>query len=258
MLISIITINYDNLEGLKKTMSSVLEQTYANIEYIVIDGGSNDGSKTYIESYHKEIYYWISEEDKGIYNAMNKGIDKATGDYILFLNSGDWLDGANIIELIQPSEFFEDIISCGLQVIGDKIDYVKVVPDAVGFAFMFTGTLPHQSTFIKRSLFKTVGHYDENLKLVSDWKFFLLSICKFKASFRYIPTVLSSYNRYGVSSLEENSYLMRMERKGVLIEEFEPFYNDFKELTASSKKLSSLRKSSWIHLLLRIRAINKF
>ncbi|MGK0307850.1 MAG: glycosyltransferase involved in cell wall biosynthesis, partial [Urechidicola sp.] len=91
MLISIITINYNDAVGLKKTMASVLEQTYEDIEYIVIDGGSTDGSKAYIELYHKDLAYWVSEPDQGIYHAMNKGIDQATGDYLLFLNSGDWL-----------------------------------------------------------------------------------------------------------------------------------------------------------------------
>ena len=86
MKISIITINYQNLEGLKKTVQSVINQTYSNIEYIVIDGNSEDGTKEFLESQDSNIEYWISEPDKGIYNAMNKGILKAKGDYLLFLN----------------------------------------------------------------------------------------------------------------------------------------------------------------------------
>lgn len=91
MKISIITINFNNKDGIEKTISSVVAQTYKDIQYIIIDGDSTDGSVEVIKKYHEDIDYWISEPDKGIYDAMNKGILKATGDYVLFLNSGDYL-----------------------------------------------------------------------------------------------------------------------------------------------------------------------
>lgn len=258
MKITVITINYNNLKGLKKTMSSVLEQTYANIEYIVIDGGSNDGSKAYIESFHKEIYYWISEDDNGIYNAMNKGLDKATGEYVLFLNSGDWLEGVNIIESIQPSEFIEDIISCGIHIIGDNIDYVKQAPKEIRFSFLFNNSLPHPATFIKRNILLKLGGYDENLKIVSDWKFFILAICKHGATYKNIPIVLSNFNLFGRSSIKKNSDLLQNERQTILIEEFGPYYKDLEEITNLRGRLSALRKSGWIKILIKFRRINKF
>lgn len=258
MLISIVTINYNDLNGLKKTMESVLGQSYQQIEYIIIDGGSTDGSAAYIESQQASLDYWISERDAGIYNAMNKGIDKATGDYILFLNSGDCLESSEVIAFLKPSEFSHDLITYGLHIVGNGIDYVRRIPDNIGFAFMFKNSLPHQSTFIKRSLFKRIGKYDENLKFVSDWKFFILAICKFNAKFLNKPTVLSNYNLYGFSSLQENSKLLRLERKTVLMEEFGPFYEDFKELTKYSGKISVLRKSRWIKALIKVHLINKF
>ena len=91
MKLSIITINYNNLAGLQKTIESVVSQTFRDFEWIVIDGGSVDGSRELIERYANSFSYWVSEPDKGIYNAMNKGIVVAKGDYLLFLNSGDWL-----------------------------------------------------------------------------------------------------------------------------------------------------------------------
>ena len=100
MLLSIITINYNDKEGLARTMNSVLSQTYTDFEYIVIDGGSNDGSKTIIEQHQDQLGYWVSEPDSGIYNAMNKGIAKANGEYILFLNSGDVLIDDTIIKYV--------------------------------------------------------------------------------------------------------------------------------------------------------------
>ncbi|MGB8703989.1 MAG: glycosyltransferase, partial [Gillisia sp.] len=99
-LLSIITVNLNNLEGLKRTMQSVFEQTWQEFEYIVIDGGSSDGSKEYIEANSAKIDHWVSEPDKGIYNGMNKGIKVANGEYLLFLNSGDELSRRNILQII--------------------------------------------------------------------------------------------------------------------------------------------------------------
>ena len=89
MKYSIITVNYNNKEGLRKTIESVISQTFRDFEYIVIDGGSSDGSAELLKEYSDKITYWVSEPDKGIYNGMNKGIAKATGDYLNFMNSGD-------------------------------------------------------------------------------------------------------------------------------------------------------------------------
>ena len=108
MKISIITVNYNDKDGLEKTIKSVLNQENTVFEYLVIDGNSADGSKDVIEKYKDKIDYWVSEPDSGIYNAMNKGILAATGDYLLFLNSGDWLyendSIANVDKLILESK----------------------------------------------------------------------------------------------------------------------------------------------------------
>lgn len=96
--LSIITVNLNNREGLRKTIESVICQSFSDYEYIIIDGGSTDGSKELIELYQNKVTYWISETDKGIYNAMNKGIKTGKGDYCLFLNSGDWLVNSTVIE----------------------------------------------------------------------------------------------------------------------------------------------------------------
>ena len=98
MKLSIITINFNNHDGLQKTINSVIAQTWKDFEWIIIDGGSTDGSKNLIEQYDKYITYWISESDKGIYNAMNKGIKIARGDYLQFLNSGDYFYNEKVIE----------------------------------------------------------------------------------------------------------------------------------------------------------------
>ena len=89
MKYSIITINYNHIEGLKRTIDSVISQTSSNYEYIIIDGGSTDGSVNIIKEYKEHLVYWISEKDNGVYHAMNKGVAQAQGDYCIFMNSGD-------------------------------------------------------------------------------------------------------------------------------------------------------------------------
>ena len=125
---SIITINYNNLEGLKRTVESVVNQTWQEFEYIVIDGGSTDGSAVYIESQKDKFDYWVSEPDKGIYNAMNKGIKVATGEYLLFLNSGDELID---IEALNKNHFHleeMDLIYFDINVISDTTSFIKKYP----------------------------------------------------------------------------------------------------------------------------------
>ena len=116
-LISIITVNLNNLEGLKRTMTSVFEQTWQEYEYIIIDGGSTDGSKEYIESFSDKISVWVSEPDAGIYNGMNKGIKVANGEYLLFLNSGDHLFDNRVLDTNRKFLTLYDLVYFNLNVI---------------------------------------------------------------------------------------------------------------------------------------------
>ena len=99
-LISIVTVSYNAVLTIEQTILSVINQTYPNVEYIIIDGGSTDGTVDIIKKYANKIAYWVSEPDKGIYDAMNKGGLKATGDFIQFLNAGDWFENEYVIEKI--------------------------------------------------------------------------------------------------------------------------------------------------------------
>ena len=154
-LISIITVNLNDVEGLKRTMTSVFEQTYKEYEYIVIDGGSTDGSKEYIESHSDKIDTWVSEKDSGIYNAMNKGIKVATGEYFLFLNSGDWLHKVNILEITAPvfSNNYSIYYGNVERIYNGNKKKIKTYPSQLSFSFFIDSALAHQAVFIKRSLF---------------------------------------------------------------------------------------------------------
>ena len=110
MTLSIITINFNNVAGLKRTVDSVLHQTADDFEYIIIDGASTDGSREFIESCSSKLAYWVSEKDNGVYHAMNKGIGHARGDYLLFLNSGDYLNDAEVLARVFNRPLQEDII----------------------------------------------------------------------------------------------------------------------------------------------------
>lgn len=239
-------------------MTSVLEQTYSDIEYIVIDGGSTDGSKEYIETHRDSLNYWVSEPDSGIYNAMNKGIDKATGEYLLFLNSGDWLVDGEVIKNIKPNGFNKDIVSGGIHVRGLNKDFIKNPPEKINFSFLYKDTLPHQSTFIKKMLFNKIGYYDENLKIVADWKFFILAICKYSATYKHINKVVSLFNLEGVSSKRENIHNLKRERKEVLETEFNVYLHGLEQIEDLNRTIKNLRKSKWINLLIKFGLINRF
>lgn len=212
--ISIVTINYNNKNGLKRTIESVVFQTYPFIEYIVIDGNSTDGSKEVIEKYKDRISYWVSEPDSGIYNAMNKGVDKATGDYLLFLNSGDSLHSCDSIsDCIDYLIDGEDLIM-GQVLIQPSgiIGWNDLKFPITMYDFYVCGPVPHQACFIKSSLFENI-RYDENLKIVSDWKFFMQAIIFNECTYKIIKYIVSDFEEGGISS---NKYSCDLERELVL------------------------------------------
>ena len=136
-LVSIITVNLNNVEGLKKTLQSVLEQTYKNIDWIIIDGGSSDGSCELIEHYSDSFSYWVSESDKGIYNAMNKGIRVAKGKYVQFLNSGDCFLDKNVLDDVFSEEHDADILFTDCNLVEDgKVKEELRYPDVMSLREM--------------------------------------------------------------------------------------------------------------------------
>ena len=234
--LSIITINYNNLEGLKKTVSSVVDQTYQEFEYIVIDGESTDGSKAYLESQSDAIDIWVSEPDNGIYNAMNKGIMKASGAYLLFLNSGDHLfDDEVLNNNIQYIQKY-DLIYFDLQMISATSTKIASYPDSLRFSDLYFGSLPHPATFIKKTLFEKVGLYDENLKIVSDWKFFILALFKYHCTYIKINGTLTTFYSDGISSSKDNS----LERSQVAEECFKEFILDYEVFLTAEKQKKTL------------------
>jgi glycosyltransferase involved in cell wall biosynthesis len=203
--LSIITINLNNVQGLLGTIESVIIQGLIDVEFIIVDGGSTDGSLDIIKQYSHKLTHWISEPDKGIYNAMNKGLLLATGKYCLFLNSGDKLTSDSILKEAESLLSGEDIIY-GDGIIEDSEGRFRrfPVPETLSFDYFYFNSLIHQSSFIKRELFDKYGMYNEANTIVSDWEFFLKTIIVNNVRTKHIPLDISIVEDKGISRIPEN------------------------------------------------------
>lgn len=255
MKLSIVTINYNNAEGLRKTLASVASQTYRNIEHIIIDAASTDGSVDIIREYESSNSLnsnslnikWVSEKDKGIYDGMNKGIEIALGrravkekhtsyiihntsmeslcNYIQILNSGDILASNDVTERMmseicklntehlenRPAIFYGNMIK---QWPDGKRVVDKCEAGHLSMLSFYHGTLNHDSAYIRRDLFERFGLYDENLRIVSDWKWFLKVIPLGGVTPVYVDIDVTVFDMTGVS--ESNTDKWRVERRPVL------------------------------------------
>ena len=207
--LSIITVNLNNNPGLRRTMESVLHQKYTEYEYVVVDGGSEDGSVQSIREVENSFagnFHWISEPDSGIYEAMNKGIRMAKGKYLLFLNSGDFLVHENVLKDVFDKNHDADFIIGKCQISKDgKIVHTTVPPDRLTFSFIFSPGIPHQSTFIKKDLFEKFGLYREDFKFNGDCEFWIRTIVLNGCSVETTDLLISDYNMDGLSSRMANS-----------------------------------------------------
>ena len=220
MKLSIITINFNNLAGLKRTYDSVVCQTWTDYEWIVIDGGSTDGSREFIEEHQDKFAYWCSEPDKGVYNAMNKGIAKAKGVYVNFMNSGDCFHNEDVLNKVFNLEITADILIGHVNCVGTGIVVNELCEDnnTIDLWRVIEGFC-HQGTFTKLYLLKK-HLFDETMKIVSDWKFWLQTIIFDKSTIQPINFIIADYDQTGISSTQ--TALMSEERKKVFSELFPP------------------------------------
>ncbi len=201
---SIITINRNKKKdlGLEKTLESVISQDFTDFEYIVVDGASTDGSIDIIKKHSDHITKWISEVDSGIYEAMNKGIKMATGEYLLFLNSGDYLCTKSILSTLATYKFTKQVYFGNLVIVGQE-DSTPFVVDFGGMNynldFFRRYALPHQATIFRRSVFEKFGTYDESYRYCGDHEYFL-RLMKHGVKFNHLPVAISMYDNNGVSN----------------------------------------------------------
>ena len=257
MTLSIITINRNNAAGLEKTMNSVLSQSCSDFEYVVVDGASTDNSVDIIRRFAVQFgnrLKWISEPDKGIYNAMNKGIRMASGDYLEFLNSGDCLVAEDVVSKMfkvlekegSPSILYGNMLK-NLQegsILKDKC----FAGQNITFLGFYTGTLNHSPAYIRRSLFDKYGLYDETLKIVSDWKWYLQAIIFGGEKPVYTDLDVTLFDMSGIS--ETNKALDKQERAAVLSEIIpSTFLSDYNAWASSIDQMKRLKRHPWAYKL---------
>ena len=225
MKLSIITINRNNAEGLQRTLESVAAQTCRDFEHIIIDGASTDGSVDAIKEYAKtsKNIHWVSEPDNGIYQAMNKGIQKAMGEYLLFLNSGDFLVEHDVIERVIKQCNGADIVSgrCNVSDKGEVVWTSPYLPQITLYTLYSVG-LPHQSTCIRKVLFEQLGYYREDFRYNSDIEFWYRAIIFNNCTAKGIDIIVADYNLGGISSKEVKSKAYQKEMQEILSMGFLP------------------------------------
>lgn len=242
MKLSIITINYNNASGLRKTLASVASQTYRDIEHIIIDGGSTDGSVDVIKEYESTIKQrvtidkstiqlkWVSEKDSGIYNAMNKGVRKASGEYVYILNSGDVLASNDVVakmmdvlrlkneDLRLKNEGEVSILMGNIVHVYEngkavrerkraKTNDLTLRPIEASMLTFYSGTIPHDAAFVKRNLFEKYGYFDESMKICADWKLYLDMIAMGGVVPMYVDVDVVLFDMSGVSNVNHERRL---------------------------------------------------
>jgi glycosyltransferase involved in cell wall biosynthesis len=236
-MLSVITVNLNNAEGLRRSIASVLSQELADFEYLVIDAASTDGSIEVIRANQKRIAWWVSEPDGGIYEAMNKGIAKARGDYCLFLNSGDCFLGTDAVARIcaalgdGPDLLYSDCL-----VVDGKKAWLDRHPRRVSASYFLIHTLNHQNTVIRRSLFSEFGLYRQDLRIASDWFFFLKASSARRIVFKFFPTPMVKYEAGGLSARPDGAALYERERaacKKELFSGMEPIAEELESFAGS-------------------------
>lgn len=210
MKVSIVTINYNNAEGLKRTLESVDCQSFYHYEIIIVDGGSTDQSKAVIEEYalnHPDTK-WVSEPDNGIYNAMNKGVKMASGKYCIFMNSGDcFFNNESLAQCFDYLDGVTGIVSGGMM----NDDFSKNAPkeEELSLSYFIKNSMNHQSTFIKRDLLVKFP-YNEKRKIVADSEFFFQTLILNNVSYKQIPICISYCEAAGESGNLQKSIEERM------------------------------------------------
>lgn len=219
--LSIITVNLNNAAGLSKTLESVAAQTFKNYEHIIIDGGSTDGSVDIIKDYERKYngvpghLYWVSEPDKGIYNAMNKGIKVASGEYLEFLNSGDYYFSKDSIMFFKQDLNFDLVF--GNDIVEEKDGRRTTIerPDKITINHLLYKTMSHSASFFKNELFVKFGLYNESYKIAADYEFFL-KIFYHGISYLHLNNAITIFEAGGISGNPAYDQLRIIEKEAAI------------------------------------------
>lgn len=242
--LTIITINYNNADGLRRTLNSVITQKDVFFEHIIVDGASTDESLNVIKDYlislnEKEcnniLVRWVSEPDLGIYNAMNKGIRMSKGEYLLFLNSGDVFANENVVRKFYDASVSAEIVSGIEQMPNGSLVYPKN-EEELTYSYFYDDTLLHQSTFIRRDAFERYGLYNECYRIVSDWEWFFRVLIRENATYQALDFIVAIFDVKGISNQHGLLQLHNKEREKVRQTILPRLRSDYFKLKGLQKK----------------------
>ncbi len=209
--VSVITVCFNEFSGIRQTCESIIFQTFKDYEWIVIDGGSTDGTLDILAEYKDQISVLVSGPDSGVYNAMNKGIKLASGEYIIFMNGGDYFASDDVLADCM-SNATEDILYGNILAENSNGDFSEVkYPDVLPAKFFINKMISHQTLFYKRNLFLEFGLLDESLKLVADLDSLIRFLCINRCSYRHIPKCVAVFSYGGISTSPKFRYKRQLE-----------------------------------------------
>lgn len=214
MKISVITVCYNEAATIEKTLESIFNQTYQNIEFIVIDGGSTDGTLDIIEKYKDKIAYFVSEPDEGIYNAMNKGIKASSGEVLYFLNANDTLYSDDVLETVVSvfeKENYDFVYGDLCFIEPDKKNKIKTQNKNLKDTIIQTKAVWHPASFYKKSLFDRFGIYDENFFIAADHDFNMKILTNRKTKIFYLNKTIARFDKTGISSNKKYKKILKIE-----------------------------------------------
>ena len=214
MKLSIITVNYNDVEGLRKTINSILSQDYHDYEWIIIDGGSTDGSKKLIEQNQQHLSYWCSEPARGIYNAMNKGIVQAKGEYVNFMNSGDYYASPHTLSKVFNHNYTEDMLYGDWIYVYSTHEVRNHFPIKQLYTEFIRKNICHQALFIRTCFLKEKG-YDESITVLADYAR-NVELAHAGATFKQLPFPICKCTMPGFSNIPENEELRKQDRLRII------------------------------------------
>lgn len=215
--LSIITICYNIKDEIARTCESIVNQTWQDFEWIVVDGGSTDGTVEVLKKYQNRMSVFISEPDKGVYNAMNKGIKLAQGKWLNFMNGGDCFAANDVLEKVFKDKKYTAEVLYGDMNLMKKGEFLRKItfPETVDPYYFYKSYIAHPSSFIKKKLFDEYGLYNENYRIASDWEKWVIFIHN-NIAFKYLNQVIADFDDGGISG--KNAELARKERSTVIDE----------------------------------------
>lgn len=218
VLFSIITICFNEQDSIGKTCDSIVAQSFQGFEWIVIDGGSTDGTLDVLARYQDRITVLVSEPDNGIYNAMNKGVQRAGGEYIVFMNGGDRFADEGVLEAVSAAPR-KDLLYGDLRFDGSEPS-VKRYPDVLPPGYLLNNMLPHQASYIRRTLFEAHGLHDESFRIAGDYEMFARLVVNHEVATHHINRVLAVFGDDGISKNPKQRMLRKLENHRVRKEYF--------------------------------------